>query len=274
MTTLAPRQRPPPRHRPRHARPDARADARRAPAARPDPLLPLKEGIGAWSVDFFTTDPTGRFLGDPGGIKSAISGTIEMVALASAIAIPFGIGVALYLVEYGKDVALRQPRALLRRRDDRRAVGRLRPLRLHRPRGHQDRRDVRGLEGLASRWRCSCCRWSPARPRSCSTSCPTRLREAALALGAPRWRVDLPHRPADGAARPRHRLAARRRARGGRDRAAAVHRRLRLRHPVRPLPADELAAAADLQRRQPGPGPARPARVGRRPHAGRARPAS
>jgi len=62
----------------------------------------IKEGIGAWSADFFSTDPTGRFLGDPGGIKSAIVGTILMVALASAIAIPFGIGVALYLVEYGK----------------------------------------------------------------------------------------------------------------------------------------------------------------------------
>ena len=63
----------------------------------------VKEGIGAWSSDFFTTDPTGRFLGDPGGIKSAIFGTIYMVTLASVIAIPLGIGVALYLVEYGKD---------------------------------------------------------------------------------------------------------------------------------------------------------------------------
>lgn len=62
----------------------------------------IKEGIAAWSADFFTTDPTGRFLGDPGGVKSAILGTIVMVALASAIAIPIGIGVALYLVEYGK----------------------------------------------------------------------------------------------------------------------------------------------------------------------------
>jgi phosphate transport system permease protein len=37
-----------------------------------------------------------------GGIKSAILGTIEIVALASAIAIPIGIGVAVWLVEYGK----------------------------------------------------------------------------------------------------------------------------------------------------------------------------
>jgi phosphate transport system permease protein len=62
----------------------------------------LRKGLGAWSGDFFTTDPTGNFLGDPGGIKSAILGTIEIVAVASLIAIPVGIGVALYLVEYGK----------------------------------------------------------------------------------------------------------------------------------------------------------------------------
>jgi len=63
----------------------------------------LKKGLGAWSWDFFTTDPTGNFLGNQGGIKSALLGTIEMVALASIIAIPFGWGVALYLVEFGKE---------------------------------------------------------------------------------------------------------------------------------------------------------------------------
>jgi phosphate transport system permease protein len=62
----------------------------------------LKEGLGAFSVHFFTTDPTGRFLGDPGGIRSAIVGTVLIVAVATAIAVPLGIGVALYLVEYGK----------------------------------------------------------------------------------------------------------------------------------------------------------------------------
>jgi phosphate transport system permease protein len=63
----------------------------------------LKRGLGAISWHFFSTDPTGAFIGDPGGIKSALLGTLEIVALASAIAIPIGIGVALYLVEYGKD---------------------------------------------------------------------------------------------------------------------------------------------------------------------------
>ena len=62
----------------------------------------ISKGLGAWSVEFFTTDPTGRFLGDPGGIRSAIVGTLIIIALASAFAIPLGIAVALYLVEYGK----------------------------------------------------------------------------------------------------------------------------------------------------------------------------
>ena len=62
----------------------------------------LREGLGAFSLDFFTTDPTGRFLGDPGGIRSAIVGTVIIVAVATAIAVPLGIGVALYLVEYGR----------------------------------------------------------------------------------------------------------------------------------------------------------------------------
>jgi phosphate transport system permease protein len=62
----------------------------------------LSKGLGAWSIDFFTKDPTGNFLGDQGGVKSALLGTIEMVALAALIAIPFGWGVGLYLVEYGR----------------------------------------------------------------------------------------------------------------------------------------------------------------------------
>ena len=62
-------------------------------------LVPL---IRQWSVKFFTTDPNGNFLGYPGGIRSAILGSIEIVALASLIAVPLGIAVALYLVEYGK----------------------------------------------------------------------------------------------------------------------------------------------------------------------------
>jgi phosphate transport system permease protein len=62
----------------------------------------LKRGLGAISCHFFSTDPTGAFIGDPGGIKSALLGTVEIVAFAALIAVPLGICVALYLVEYGK----------------------------------------------------------------------------------------------------------------------------------------------------------------------------
>lgn len=63
----------------------------------------VKRGGGAISWHFFSSDPTGSFLGDPGGIRSAILGTVQMVALATAISVPIGIGVALYLVEFGKE---------------------------------------------------------------------------------------------------------------------------------------------------------------------------
>ena len=66
----------------------------------------LRKGLGSWSFNFFTTDPTGNTFfksSSIGGIKSAILGTTELVALASAIAIPIGIGVAVWLVEYGRD---------------------------------------------------------------------------------------------------------------------------------------------------------------------------
>jgi phosphate transport system permease protein len=63
----------------------------------------IYRGISSWSWQFFTTDPNGNFLGYPGGVRSAILGSIEIMLLASAIAIPLGIGVAVYLVEYGKD---------------------------------------------------------------------------------------------------------------------------------------------------------------------------
>jgi phosphate transport system permease protein len=62
----------------------------------------FKKGVGAWSAGFFTSDPNGNFFGDPGGVRSAILGTLELIGLATLIAVPTGIGVALYLVEYGK----------------------------------------------------------------------------------------------------------------------------------------------------------------------------
>ena len=65
----------------------------------------LKKGLSSWSWSFFSTDPNGNFFGNPGGVRSAIFGTLEVVLLATLISVPIGIGVALYLVEYGKQSA-------------------------------------------------------------------------------------------------------------------------------------------------------------------------
>ena len=62
----------------------------------------LKEGLSQISGDLFSTDPTGNFIGDIGGIKSAIIGTLIMVALATLISVPIGIAIAVWLVEYGR----------------------------------------------------------------------------------------------------------------------------------------------------------------------------
>jgi phosphate transport system permease protein len=63
----------------------------------------LKKGLSTLTGSgFFSTDPNGNFFGNPGGIRSALFGTLEMIGLATAIAVPLGIGVALYLTEYGK----------------------------------------------------------------------------------------------------------------------------------------------------------------------------
>jgi phosphate transport system permease protein len=147
-----------------------------------------KKGLGTWSWSFFTTDPTGNFLGSPGGIKSAILGTIEIVALATAIAVPLGIGVALYLVEYGResrfaavvryfvDVMTGVPSIVF---------GLFIYITLILSGGIGGFAGWKGSLALALLM-------LPIVTRSAEvvlTLVPDSLREAALALGAPRWRV-------------------------------------------------------------------------------------
>jgi phosphate transport system permease protein len=148
----------------------------------------IGKGIGAWNLDFFTTDPSGRFFGDAGGIKSAIVGSVLIVALATAIAVPIGIGVALYLVEYGKksrfanvvryfiDVMTGVPSIVF---------GLFIYIVLV----------LSGFLGDFAGWKGSIALallMLPVVTRSAEvvlTLVPDSLREAALALGAPRWRV-------------------------------------------------------------------------------------
>ncbi len=148
----------------------------------------LKQGAGALSWSFFTSDPTGRFLGDPGGVRSAIVGTVLIVALASAIAVPLGIGLALYLVEYGKasrfanvvryfvDVMTGVPSIVF---------GLFIYIVLV----------LSGIGGNFAGWKGSVALallMLPVVSRSAEVVLnlvPDSLRESALALGAPRWRV-------------------------------------------------------------------------------------
>src|SRR4051812_47589638 len=148
----------------------------------------LQKGLGAISWSFFTTDPSGRFLGDPGGIKSAIIGTILIVGLATLIAVPLGVGVALYLVEYGKkswfantvryfiDVMTGVPSIVF---------GLFIYIVLV----------LSGFAGSFAGWKGSIALallMLPVVTRSAEVVLnlvPDGLREAALALGAPRWRV-------------------------------------------------------------------------------------
>jgi phosphate transport system permease protein len=148
----------------------------------------VKQGLGAWRPSFFTTDPSGRFLGDPGGIRSAILGTIEIVALASAIAIPAGIGVALYLVEYGRDgrfaTAVRYFVDVMTGVPSI-AFGLFIYITLVLATGFGGFAGWKGSLALALLM-------LPIVTRSAEvalTLVPESLREAALALGAPRWRV-------------------------------------------------------------------------------------
>lgn len=63
----------------------------------------IHKGIGQWGSNFFTTDPNGNFFGNHGGIRSALLGSLEIIGFATAVAIPIGIAVALFLTEYGKE---------------------------------------------------------------------------------------------------------------------------------------------------------------------------
>jgi phosphate transport system permease protein len=148
----------------------------------------VKKGIGSWSAGFFSSDPNGNFLGDPGGVRSAILGTLEMVGLATLIAVPVGVGVALYLTEYGRggrfasavryfvDVMTGVPSVVF---------GLFVYITLV----------LTGVGGGFAGWKGSLALallMLPVVTRSAEVVLllvPHSLREAALALGAPRWRV-------------------------------------------------------------------------------------
>jgi phosphate transport system permease protein len=148
----------------------------------------LSKGLGAWSWHFFTTDPTGSFLGDAGGVKSAIIGTVVMVGIAAAIAVPVGVGVALYLTEFGGEGRLAKGvRFLIDVMTGVPSIvfGLFIYISLV----------VTGIGGSFAGWKGSVALallMLPVVARAAEVVLllvPQSLREAALALGAPRWQV-------------------------------------------------------------------------------------
>ena len=60
----------------------------------------VERGHSAISKDFLTKGPSTDFLGGPGGIANAIVGTIVIVGIATLLALPVGILVAVYASEF------------------------------------------------------------------------------------------------------------------------------------------------------------------------------
>jgi phosphate transport system permease protein len=141
-------------------------------------------GIGSINLDFFTQIP--KPYGEVGGgIAQAITGTIMMLIVAGIIAIPIGIGTAIYLAEFGHSwfaEAVRFTLDLLAELPSI-VVGVFVWALLV--------KYVTGYSGIAGSVALAVI-MTPIIARSVEEILhlvPDTLREAALALGTPRWRV-------------------------------------------------------------------------------------
>ena len=152
------------------------------------PLLAIlvyiaKRGLGALSIAFFTELP--QTVGEGGGgMANAIVGTIELVGLSSAVGIPIGVAAGLFLAEYratwvartvrfSADVLAGVPSIL---------VGAVVYVTMVRPLHHHS--TWAGALALAVLMLPIVARTTDELARTV----PESLREAALALGATRWR--------------------------------------------------------------------------------------
>ena len=126
--------------------------------------------------------------GSAGGLANAIFGSVVIVGVATFISTPIGILAGIYLAEYGKDGWIAPAHALHQRHPAVGAVDRDRPVRLH---------GLRAQVGHFSGWAGSFALALIAIPVVVRTTenmlqlVPNSLREAAVALGAPMWKVIL-----------------------------------------------------------------------------------
>lgn len=72
----------------------------------------LKEGIGALNLDFFTKGPA-VFGQSGGGIAPALVGTLLLVLIATALALPMGVLIAIYVGEFASERLGRPIRVVL-----------------------------------------------------------------------------------------------------------------------------------------------------------------
>jgi phosphate transport system permease protein len=146
----------------------------------------LEQGAGALSLDFFTNMP--KPVGDGGGgMANAIVGTLLLIAIASAVGLPVGIGAGLYLAErrgtrlanlvrFLADVLNGLPSIVM---------GIFAWQFLVRPFGHFSA--LAGGAAIGAMMIPLVTRTTEEMVRTV----PQALREAALALGYPRWRTSL-----------------------------------------------------------------------------------
>ena len=150
----------------------------------------LGKGLPVINAEFLTYSMRNIIGDEQGGIYHAIIGTLLITAAAAVISVPIGLMTAIYLVEYG-DNSRHRPRSITLpgRRDDRHPVDRRRPVRLRAVRAVLRRGRPDGLRRLGRPVAADDPDRGPLLPRRCSSWCPHDLREAAYALGVPKWRT-------------------------------------------------------------------------------------
>ena len=146
----------------------------------------IKQGAGALSLDFFTNMP--RPVGEPGGgMANAIVGTLILIGIASAVGLPIGIGAGLYLAERGGTKLANLVRFLADVLNGLPSIvmGIFAWQFLVRPIGHFSA--LAGGAAIGAMMIPLVTRTTEEMVRTV----PQSLREAALALGYPRWRTSL-----------------------------------------------------------------------------------
>ena len=146
----------------------------------------MKQGAAALSLDFFTNSP--RPVGEAGGgMANAIAGTLILIGIASAVGLPVGIGAGLYLAERGGTKLANLVRFLADVLNGLPSIvmGIFAWQFLVRPIGHFSA--LAGGAAIGAMMIPLVTRTTEEMVRTV----PQSLREAALALGYPRWRTSL-----------------------------------------------------------------------------------